>query len=52
MRKIPVSELALAYELRCEGVCWKQICRGLGHEHIHLRNALNYVLEHGFRSNA
>jgi len=48
-RAIPVEEVALAYELRTEGISWKRIGIVLGHHPIHLRDALAYVIRNGFR---
>lgn len=49
-RRIPLSELALAYELRTDGVPWKRIALAIGQDPTHLRDAVQYVVAHGFRS--
>lgn len=40
MKKYSDEDLALAYELRQEGCCWKLIGLGLGIDHELLRQAL------------
>lgn len=39
---IPIQDLALAYELRTMGCCWKLIGIGLGHETEKLKDAVRY----------
>lgn len=46
---IPLNELALAYELRQEGCCWKRIALGLGRDHEKLKQAVNYTVRCGFK---
>lgn len=48
-RAIPIEEVALAYELRTEGISWKRVGIVLGHNPIHLRDSLAYVIKKGFR---
>jgi hypothetical protein len=47
--KIPLSDLALAYELR-QGhkTPWKLIARELGHDARALCNAINYIKQNGY----
>ncbi len=48
-RTIPISDLALAYELRQEyQTPWKLIARALGYDHQALCDAVNHVIQHGF----
>ena len=44
---IPINELALAYELRCEGATWKRIGVGLGYDPVDLYNAVRRMRRHG-----
>ena len=43
-RSIPVEELALAYELRQEGCCFKRIAQGLGCEWKQLADDLKNII--------
>lgn len=36
----PIEELALAYELRQEGCCWKRIAQGLGCDWVQLKDRI------------
>ena len=42
-----VEELALAYELRQEGCCWKRIAQGLGGDAIALSAAVSHCVQLG-----
>lgn len=42
------EELALAYELRQEGCCWKRIALGLGCDESRLRKAYSSAVIYGF----
>lgn len=44
-----LDELALAYELRQEGCCWKRIATGLGCDPIDLSNAVSGVVRRGIK---
>ena len=48
-RAIPIEDVALAYELRTEGISWKRIGIALGHHPMHLTDALEYLIKNGFR---
>lgn len=42
-----IEELALAYELRQEGCCWKRIATGLGCDPVKLGNQVTHLMRHG-----
>lgn len=42
-RSIPIEDLALAYELRQEGCCFKRIAQGLGREWKQLADDLKNI---------
>lgn len=42
-----IEELALAYELRQAGCCWKRIAQGLGGDHRLLDAAVSHCVQHG-----
>ena len=42
-----LDELALAYELRQEGCCWKRIAEGLGVDDIQLKEKVGHLVRHG-----
>lgn len=44
---LTADELALAYELRVAGCCWKWIARGLHCDHIQLKEAVGHALRCG-----
>lgn len=44
-----LEELALAYELRQEGCCWKRISVGLGCDHRVLQQAVTGIMRRGIR---
>lgn len=46
-READVELLALAYELRCEGCCWKRIALGLGVDWMWLHHAVNAAVRYG-----
>lgn len=46
---IPNADLALAYELRQEGIGWKAIGRALGVEWETLRKAVSRAIRHGLK---
>lgn len=41
------EELALAYELRQEGCCWKRIAQGLGCNADDIKQAVNHAIKYG-----
>lgn len=43
-----LAELALAYELRQEGCCWKRIAAGVGGDHNALKHAVSRLVVDGF----
>lgn len=43
------SDLALAYELRQEGIGWKAIARALGVEVSTLQKAVYHAIRHGLK---
>lgn len=45
-----LEELVLAYELRCEGCCWKRIAYGLGYDPVYIRNSVNRAKHVGIHS--
>jgi len=48
-RELTLDELALAYELKQEGCCWKRISVGLGCDHRYLQQAVNGLTRRGIR---
>jgi len=42
-----ISDLTLAYELHCEGICWKTIARHLGVNARTLQNAISSAVCEG-----
>jgi hypothetical protein len=42
-----LSELALAYELRQEGCCWKRIAQGLGGDPLLISAQIYHLVSHG-----
>lgn len=46
-----LNELALAYELRQEGCCWKRIAQGLSCDAGVLKQAVNNVVRNGISAN-
>jgi len=44
-----VTELVLAYELRCEGCGWKRIASGLGYDHRAIEKAVQRAVTTGLR---
>lgn len=49
MSRWTIDELALAYELRQAGCCWKRIAQGLGGDHRLLDAAVSHCVQHGVR---
>lgn len=43
------DELALAYELKQTGCCWKRIAEGLSCNDHDLRSAVSYAIRHGIK---
>lgn len=49
-RRYTVEELALAYSMRQEGICWKRIAQGLGYDdHRALSKAINSAVHRGIK---
>lgn len=48
VKEIPLSELALAYEMRCSGLRWKWIAIGLGRDAEDLYQAVKHLRTYGF----
>jgi len=46
---IPYEDLAFAYELRTEGICWKLIASSLGVECDSLKHAIGRVKKYGMK---
>lgn len=46
---MPVTELVLAYELRCEGCSWQRIASGLGYDPLVISKAVHKAKTHGLR---
>lgn len=44
---LTINDLALAYELRQEGCCWKRIAQGLGCREKSLRKACSNAIQFG-----
>lgn len=44
-----LSELALAYELRQEGCCWKRIAQGLGGDPLLIAAQVSHLVNHGIK---
>lgn len=44
---LTADELALAYELRVAGCCWKRIAQGLHCDHRQLRDAVGHICRTG-----
>ena len=44
-----LGELALAYELRQEGCCWKRIAQGLGGDHRALSSNVSHCVLNGIK---
>lgn len=44
-----LSELALAYELRQEGCCWKRIAQGLGGDPLLISAQVSHLVNHGIK---
>lgn len=49
-RRMPLEELALAYELRQEGCCWGRIALGLGCSAAYLEQAVRDLTRGGIHS--
>lgn len=49
---LTINDLALAYELRQEGCCWKRIAEGLGCTDKQLHSAIHYVTHYGIHHRA
>lgn len=46
---LTLADIALAYELREEGCCWKRIASGLGCGEIEIKEAVGHAVRHGIR---
>lgn len=49
---LTINDLALAYELRQEGCCWKRIALGLGCDTWQLASAVHNAIRYGIHHKA
>lgn len=47
--ELTLADIALAYELRCQGCCWKRIASGLGCGDFDIKEAVGHAVRHGIR---
>lgn len=50
MSGMTIEELVLAYELHCEGCCWKRIASGLGYDPSYIKTRVNHARDRGIRN--
>ena len=50
MSGMTTEELVLAYELHCEGCCWKRIAAGLGYDPLYIKTRVHHARDRGIRN--
>lgn len=50
MSGMTTEELVLAYELHCEGCCWKRIASGLGYDPLYIKTRVHHARDRGIRN--